>query len=163
MFSRAEIAAWTIAVIGIVVMGFISLHGPFNRINVAHSAGSSTVTPNTAAVVHVKIVNNSKTIGQYVPEAIKVLGNNESIMITNASDATHTLTDRNGAFNTGDIAPGSTATITIRKPGVFHYYCIYHPLMTGTIDVLRGSHIGLHPHRRLPYKSTPSPSATHAA
>src|SRR5947209_9923055 len=104
MFSRAEIAAWAIAVIGIVVMGVIALHGPFNHINVVHSAGNSNAKSNSNdVIVHIKIVNNPKTVGQYVPASIKILGNNETIKVTNASNAVHTLTDRGGAFNTGDI------------------------------------------------------------
>jgi hypothetical protein len=48
---------------------------------------------------------------------------------------THTATGDNGSFDTGDIAAGSSATITFDNPGTFTYHCAIHPNMTGTIVV----------------------------
>jgi plastocyanin len=57
------------------------------------------------------------------------------ITITNTDETTHTVTARNGAFDTGDIAGGTRATITISRPGTYRYYCRIHNYMTGTIEV----------------------------
>jgi plastocyanin len=47
----------------------------------------------------------------------------------------HTATANNGAFNTGLIAPGSQAGVTMNSAGTFGYFCAVHPNMTGTVSV----------------------------
>jgi plastocyanin len=138
MFTRKQLAGGAIAVIVIVGLGLVVFFGPFNLIHRAHPAETSTGTPPTAAeTVHVQIVNNSTTGGEYVPSQIRALAG-ERIVFTNASHTVHTVTDRNGRFNTGKIAVGGTASLIIRRPAVYSIYCMYHPLMRGTIRVLRG-------------------------
>ena len=49
---------------------------------------------------------------------------------------THTVTANNGAFDTGSINSGSTATFTApTKPGSYKFHCNIHPTMTGTLTV----------------------------
>lgn len=58
------------------------------------------------------------------------------ITVRNDDGATHTLTGANKAFDTGDIKPGGTATITAPgKPGSYAYICDIHQFMQGTIVV----------------------------
>lgn len=58
------------------------------------------------------------------------------ISVTNDDSATHTLTATGKAFDTGDIAPGKTVTVTApAKPGTYGYLCDIHQYMTGTIVV----------------------------
>ncbi|HEX2368388.1 MAG TPA: cupredoxin domain-containing protein [Acidimicrobiia bacterium] len=57
------------------------------------------------------------------------------ITVVNNGEATHTWTEPNGAFDTGRIAPGSSATVTIDAPGTYDYVCSIHSSMTGTIEV----------------------------
>lgn len=138
MFSRAEIAAWGVAVVGIIVMGFIALHGPFGHINVVHAVGGSKVNSNTNPTeVHVRILDDATTIGKYVPATITVRAK-ESIIFENDSSAAHTVTDRKGAFNSGNLAQSGVFTLSLSKPGTYHYYCLYHPHMLGTIKVTSG-------------------------
>lgn len=57
---------------------------------------------------------------------------------TACTPATHTLTatSPSGAFDTGDITPGSSKTFKApTKPGTYHYICSIHPYMTGTLIV----------------------------
>ncbi len=123
--------AWGIAIAGMIVMGFLALHGPFNHINVVHAVGK----PGTSlAPVGVKIVNDPKTIGRYTPETITVKAG-QTITFDNVSNAVHSVTDRNNKFNISAIAVSGSAPLSIRKSGVYQYYCIYHPLMKGTIHV----------------------------
>jgi plastocyanin len=58
-----------------------------------------------------------------------------SVTWTNMDSVTHTATGDDGSFDTGDIAAGSSATITFNDPGTFTYHCAIHPNMTGTIVV----------------------------
>ncbi|HUI22971.1 MAG TPA: cytochrome c oxidase assembly protein [Nitrososphaerales archaeon] len=74
---------------------------------------------------------------QYSPQQIQVeLGVNSTVTWVSHSIAYDTVTDRGGAFGSGAIPPGGTFTHTFTAPGVYEYYCLYHPWMTGTITVL---------------------------
>jgi plastocyanin len=57
------------------------------------------------------------------------------ITVVNNGEATHTWTEPGGAFDTGQIAPGSSAAVTIDTPGTYDYVCSIHANMTGTIEV----------------------------
>ncbi len=47
----------------------------------------------------------------------------------------HTVTDRGGKFDSGDIAPGSSYSATFQTPGTYKYHCKHHKGMEGTIVV----------------------------
>jgi plastocyanin len=54
---------------------------------------------------------------------------------TNTGAHPHTVTDRGGKFDSGDIAPGATYSMTFQTPGTYRYYCKHHKGMEGTIVV----------------------------
>ena len=54
---------------------------------------------------------------------------------TNSGTHAHTVTDRDGKFDSGDIAPGGTYSVTFQTPGTYRYYCKHHKGMEGTIVV----------------------------
>lgn len=73
---------------------------------------------------------------QYSPQNIKVvIGVNATVTWVSHSISYDTVTDRSGAFGSGPIAPGQTFVHTFSAPGVYAYYCQYHPWMTGTVTV----------------------------
>ena len=47
----------------------------------------------------------------------------------------HTATEQKGAWNTGDIPGGQSASITFEQAGTFLYSCSPHPWMLGEITV----------------------------
>jgi plastocyanin len=57
------------------------------------------------------------------------------VTVTNDDSVTHTWVSNTGAFNSGDIAPGSSYKFTFSTPGTYLYHCSIHPFMTGTIVV----------------------------
>jgi plastocyanin len=57
------------------------------------------------------------------------------VTVTNRDSTTHTATANSGGFDTGNIAPGASATLTLSKPGTYAYDCTIHPFMHGTIVV----------------------------
>lgn len=59
----------------------------------------------------------------------------QSIVWTNDDAVPHTVTETNGQWDSGDIAPGATFRLTLDKPGTYTYYCMHHPFMKGTIIV----------------------------
>ncbi len=55
------------------------------------------------------------------------------VRVKNKDGTAHTFTANKGAFDTGDIDGGSSATITVKKPGTYAYHCNIHTFMKGTI------------------------------
>ena len=132
--SRNEGIAWGVAICGVLIMGAIvfgATHniGPFHKVNKA--AAASPFPP-----VHVTIITNPKTIGQYTPATITVHPG-QKVIFTNASDAVHTVTSRkDNGFDSKDIDTGNTSwTLVAPSAGTYPYYCVYHPLMAGKIVV----------------------------
>jgi plastocyanin len=59
----------------------------------------------------------------------------DQLKLTNEDDTAHTATADDGhSFNTGDIDPGSSKTISA-KPGTYAYHCSIHPFMHGKLVV----------------------------
>lgn len=124
--SRTEIFGWALAVLVVVVMGVIVFTGPYHRVNKVQAKSS-------APAATVKIVTDPTTIGRYTPTTIKVKAG-QTIKWVNVSDVAHTVTG-NG-FDSGAISNNNGQfTTSFAKPGTYHYYCTYHPLMHGTIVV----------------------------
>jgi plastocyanin len=58
------------------------------------------------------------------------------VTFENQDDAPHTLTADEGAFDTGDVAGGSSGSITApSEPGEYAFHCEIHSSMTGTLTV----------------------------
>jgi plastocyanin len=58
------------------------------------------------------------------------------ITVANHDSTAHTATADDGkSFDTGNIDPGATATITLAKAGTFKFHCSIHPFMHGTLVV----------------------------
>jgi plastocyanin len=56
---------------------------------------------------------------------------------TNYDGTAHTVTETSGpeAFDSNDIAPGSSYSLMLTLPGTYAYKCTIHPGMTGKIVV----------------------------
>jgi hypothetical protein len=69
-----------------------------------------------------------------VPNPITVsLGT--SIKWINNDNVAHTVSSQNNLWDSGNVEPGATFSRTFQSTGSFPYYCVYHPLMVGTITV----------------------------
>lgn len=66
------------------------------------------------------------------PDTIAV---GDTVTWTNNDTTTHTSTSDDGAWSSGNIAPGSTFSRTFSAPGTFTYHCAIHPGMVGTVSV----------------------------
>ncbi|HEY82689.1 MAG TPA: cupredoxin family copper-binding protein [Dehalococcoidia bacterium] len=58
-----------------------------------------------------------------------------TITWVNKDSATHTVTARDGQFDSGRLSQGDTFSYTFTQRGTYQYYCTIHPKMTGTITV----------------------------
>ena len=59
----------------------------------------------------------------------------DSVTFVNADTPRHSATDLNGAFDTGLLAKGQSATLTFPGKGTFNYRCTPHSRMRGSITV----------------------------
>lgn len=92
------------------------------------SSGAAAAPPSPADAV---------TIVDYTYEPAQLtVPAGTTIEFTNEDSTPHTATSKqSGAFETGSIDTGKTATIKLEEPGTYAYYCAFHPFMKGTVTV----------------------------
>jgi plastocyanin len=104
--------------------------GGGNSSAAASSSGGSTQSASTGTSDAVKI-NNFK----FNPASLTVK-HGARVKVTNDDSTAHTATADDGhSFDTGNVDPGSSQTLTVSKPGSYPYHCSIHPFMKGTIVV----------------------------
>src|SRR5262245_55744686 len=54
---------------------------------------------------------------------------------TNNGKHPHTITSNDGKWDSGDLAPGASYTVTFMTAGTYRYHCKHHKGMEGTIVV----------------------------
>ncbi|MEZ5226409.1 MAG: cupredoxin domain-containing protein [Acidimicrobiales bacterium] len=60
----------------------------------------------------------------------------QTITVTNADGAPHTMTAVDGSFNSGQIDGGASVQLTLpTTPGTYEFFCAIHPSMTATITI----------------------------
>ena len=96
----------------------------------ATSAPGSGVAANTTTNGTEIVISNFS----FSPSTLHVAPGT-TITITNHDGVTHTVTAGDKSFDSGQIAGGATATVTIKSPGTYAYHCDIHNYMTGTIEV----------------------------
>jgi plastocyanin len=102
--------------------------------------GGSDATPNTAQSGGSQPAarsGGSVTISNFMfkPASVTV-SRGARITVTNHDTTAHTATADNGkSFDTGDIDPSASATVTLSKTGTYKYHCSIHSFMHGTLVV----------------------------
>lgn len=69
-----------------------------------------------------------------VPDQALTVG--DSITFVNNAGNPHTVTDRGGEFDTGEVAPGQTGTVTFEAPGSFEVFCQINPSTMSALVVV---------------------------
>ena len=89
--------------------------------------GTSGATAFQSATVH--------TVGQvYQPDDLTVAAGTAVNFYNDDSDI-HTITAKNGSFDSGLMFQGGNWTYVFNSPGVYEYYCLPHPWMLGKVTV----------------------------
>lgn len=83
-----------------------------------------------------KSVTHTVTIDatSYRPKTLTVHAG-DSIVWVNKDLLKHTVTAKNGGFDSRDIPAGGSWKYTAKGEGLVGYGCIYHPTMKGTLRV----------------------------
>lgn len=100
------------------------------------SDSSSNAAPSGGSGQQAKSSGSSVTISnfKFAPPSLTVSPGTK-VTIANDDSTAHTATANGKSFDTGDIDPGSSATITVSKAGSYAYHCSIHPFMHGTLVV----------------------------
>ncbi|HZS94526.1 MAG TPA: plastocyanin/azurin family copper-binding protein [Chloroflexota bacterium] len=99
---------------------------------------ASAHEPGVVRVVTIKDTKGQNPYGFSPKKLVITVGTR--VVWRNQSSAPHTVTAKgeHPYFSSGTkklIAPGHHWAFTFHKTGTFHYYCIVHPFMTGTVVV----------------------------
>ena len=73
----------------------------------------------------------------FAPDAIEVAAGS-TVTWRNADPTPHTVSARDGAFDSGTLDPGAGFETTFAQPGTFAYFCQIHPTMRGSVRVVAG-------------------------
>lgn len=105
-------------------------------LTVKYSSASKTVTltsgsgsSQTAMTYQVKIANFA-----YLPEKLTI-NVGSKVIFTNYDMSEHTVTAKDGSFDSGLFGKGETYTHTFTKPGIYEIYCAPHEFMVMEIEV----------------------------
>jgi len=128
LLNRTKVPRWVAPLLSVVLV--VALVGYFSATAYALAKPQEA---NGGATVYIA---ETLVTWQYSPQTIKVvLGVNSTVTWLSRSISYDTVTDRGGAFSSGPIPPGGTYSYTFTSPGIYSYYCLYHPWMTGTVTV----------------------------
>jgi plastocyanin len=79
----------------------------------------------------------------YRPSQLDVLPG-ETVLWTNVSVRTHTVTSDTGLFDSDEVESGDRFSFQFNEVGTYRYHCTIHPSITGEVDVRRVT-LGLFP------------------
>lgn len=68
------------------------------------------------------------------PDTLRIAAGTK-VTWSNADGMTHTVTELNTLFDSGNLPPGKTFSYTFSTTGSFKYYCVIHPGMKGIVIV----------------------------
>jgi plastocyanin len=120
--SRRTAAVAAVACTTLLLAGCSSGHAS----SAAGPASSAAVASNTIVIKNFAFQPANLTVAP-----------GTKVTVTNEDSATHTVTATGAkAFDTGDIAPGKSATFTApTTPAAYAYICGIHQYMQGTLTV----------------------------
>lgn len=89
-------------------------------------------SPRSAAPVSAQATTVSIVDFSFSPASVQIMAGTTVTWVNNGA-APHTATG--SGFDTGNIAPGGSASFTFNTPGTYSYICSIHPQMTASIVV----------------------------
>jgi plastocyanin len=133
--KNALVIASLVIIAGAIVATYV-LSGNTNM--GVQGSGNSIQQPATATSISsnstvVKIVANAGS-NSFSPNPVEVKVG-ETVTWINDDSGRHTLTSKDGIFNSGMMGKGQSFSYTFNKAGEYPYFCSPHPNMVGTVVV----------------------------
>jgi plastocyanin len=130
---KARHVTFPVAVIAAAAMALAGCGGG------GDSGTNASSTPTTATSSKPATGGGSNAVDiknfTFVPASLNVKAG-AAVKVTNSDTTAHTFTSDDGkTFNTPNIDPNSSKSVTVAKAGSFPYHCSIHPFMHGTLVV----------------------------
>ena len=114
----------------VAVAGQIELGGCSNSSSPYSSSSGSNSGNNTPAKPNTVALNNMS----FGPSTLTV-AKGTTVTWQNNDGISHTATSDLGTWDSGNIPPGGSKSVTFNTVGSFPYHCTVHPMMTATLIV----------------------------
>ncbi len=102
------------------------------------SSGSPAAPTSTVSTISTISILGERGAQSFSPNPASPGG--QMIVWRNDNGVTHRIVANDGAFDTGDLAPGATSTMVQMPQGGLNYHCSIHPTtMFGTISGTGGA------------------------
>jgi plastocyanin len=88
----------------------------------------------TAAIAAVRPIQIQMKNFAFDPPAITIRAG-QTLSWTNDDVVPHTATADGKTWDSGQMAPGRSYTVTVTKPGMYEYTCSNHPFMRAKVTV----------------------------
>jgi plastocyanin len=134
MVKKNAIVIASVVIVGAIVATYV-LSGNMNM-GVAGSGNivqqtTATSIPDNSTVV--KMVANAGS-NSFSPNPVEVKVG-ETVTWINDDSGRHTVTSKDGVFDSGIMGKGQSFSFTFDKAGEYQYFCEPHPNMVGTVVV----------------------------
>ncbi len=130
MVKKNAVVIVSAVIAGAIVATYV-LSGNMNM-GVEGSGNEPTATiPENSTVV--KIVANAGS-NSFSPNPVEV-NVGETVTWVNDDSGRHTVTSKDGIFDSGMMGKGESFSFTFDKAGEYPYFCAPHPNMVGTVVV----------------------------
>lgn len=121
------------------MIGYLVVLAPNTSSTTQPTTPNQTV-PQSSTTIPVSIDPGSGTNvnlpGYTSTDITVVIGVNNTVKWTNNDNMPHTVTARDGSFDSGNMNPGATYVYTFTRAGMYEYTCSYHGWMHGTVKVV---------------------------
>ena len=135
MVKKNAVVIASVVIAGAMAMYVLSSnYGELRDLGVEGSGNSgqeSTAIPANSTVV--KIVANAGS-NSFSPNPVEVKVG-ETVTWINDDSGRHTVTSKDGTFDSGAMGKGESFSFTFDKAGKYPYFCSPHPGMVGTVVV----------------------------
>jgi len=95
------------------------------------ATGNGTTTTGNSTINYTTTVSIQNSA--FTPAEATVMVSGSILWVNNDAEQVHTVTADDGSFDSGDIQPGGTFTLTFNTVGPYPYHCKYHKEMTGIV------------------------------
>jgi manganese oxidase len=136
MVKKNAVVIASVVIAGAIVATYV-LSGNMNM-GVAGSGNSvqqttATSIPDNSTVV--RIVANAGS-NSFSPNPVDLkIGETVTVIWINDDSGRHTVTSKDGVFDSGMMGKGQSFSFTFDKPGEYPYFCEPHPNMMGIVVV----------------------------
>jgi len=135
MVKKNAVVIASVVIAGAIVATYV-LSGSMNMGVEGSGNGQEPITTIPENSTLVKIVANAGS-NSFSPNPVEVKVG-ETVTWINDDSGRHTVTSKDGVFDSGMMGKGQSFSFTFDKAGQYPYFCSPHPNMVGTVVVTEG-------------------------